>query len=762
MSVAIPPGTNVPEWLLKDTSILRDVADAYARVADVFREAGTTLYGTMAGLSRSLEWDGEASDAARDHANKREVAIESVVKIFQTASMEMHDAADAVKKAQDNLLPMCRELGRVLGSIKDNETTPRGDAWDELNRELTDRRDWLEGEIRRQLVPFQAMEDNCAAVLRTCAGQLQELCQLRAAESWAISCSPAGMERLGLAAAMEQLNLLADSRELSALDAVSSGDAEALRNVLLSMTPDEIAALAERHPALALVLCGSMNKNDFKQRAWADGTSESKIAAILNACETELAETRHLWDAWGRLSPDEQRRLTLTYPAVFGNLDGVGYEDRFAANRVKVSAALHAERLYLLNAQRGMEERDPFTRFFLNIYNNEIVNEFVTTDSFYDSAKNGDVRHGNPSAVIEVSQQRIDFYKQLLSGSLGKDNLARNMRDTDVRQILVFDPRNDGRFAEVFGNIDTARNVGVFVPGTTAAMETVGLYSASKSQVALHDETGKTAMIVWMDADFPDSILDGAASTVYAANAGPRLSKFVTNLRDRHGYANGVGPRISVEGHSYGGAIVGVADKHGMPADAIVHTESAGLSNKIFSTGQYPTTDSLGNPRNVQRYSQTAKHDAINVVQGVTMNMVEYPVGVVQSVAQGYLFGVKTSAKIAKEVPDPLVKTTGHVVDFLVPDHTVLDDVAYNLGVARGIEKDPYHGGDPDHIKGIIKLDPGFYGKDYYDQDLRERHMDTDRNLVGVHIRATEYESGTWRNFRDIVIGDERSLKERE
>lgn len=762
MSVAIPPGTNVPEWLLEDTSILRDVADAYARVADVFRAAGTTLYGTMAGLSRSLEWDGEASDAARDHANKREVAIESVVKIFQTASMEMHDAADAVKKAQDNLLPLCSELGRVLDRIHDHATTPRGDVWDVLNKELTDRRDWLEGEIRRQVLLFQAMEDNCAAVLRTCAGQLQELCQLRAAESWAISCSPAGMERLGLAAAMEQLNLLADSRELSALDAVSSGDAEALRNVLRSMTPDEIAALAERHPALALVLCGSMNKNDFKQRAWADGTPEAKIAAVLNACETERAETRHLWDAWGRLSPDEQRRLALTYPAVFGNLDGVGYEDRFAANRVKVSAALYAERLMLLNTQRRFEGKCPADQWLTKLFGLKGYQDFVRTDGSFLSSHNVENRSSNTAAQIRTSQDRIAFYKQLLSGSLGKDNLKRNMRDTDVRQILVFDPRNDGRFAEVFGDIDTAKNVGVFVPGTTAAMETVGLYSASKSQVALHDDTGETAMIVWMDADFPDSILDDAKSTVYAANAGPRLSKFVTNLRDRHGYANGVGPRISVEGHSYGGAIVGVADKHGMPADAIVHTESAGLSNKIFSTGQYPTTDSLGNPRNVQRYSQTAKHDAINVAQGVTMNMVEYPVGVVQSVAQGYLFGLKTSAKIAKEVPNPLMKTVGHVVDFLVPDHTVLDDVAYNLGVARGIEKDPYHGGDPDHIKGIIKLDPGFYGEDFYVEKLRGVHMDSDRNIIEVHIRATEYDSGTWRNFRDIVIGDNRNLKERE
>lgn len=68
---------------------------------------------------------------------------------------------------------------------------------------------------------------------------------------------------------------------------------------------------------------------------------------------------------------------------------------------------------------------------------------------------------------------------------------------------------------------------------------------------------------------------------------------------------------LTVAGHSYGGAVVGIAETYGLDADRVMHVESPGMGNDVTSTSDYRPV----NP-DVRRYSMTAPSDPIALVQG--------------------------------------------------------------------------------------------------------------------------------------------------
>jgi hypothetical protein len=148
-------------------------------------------------------------------------------------------------------------------------------------------------------------------------------------------------------------------------------------------------------------------------------------------------------------------------------------------------------------------------------------------------------------------------------------------------------------------------NVAVWVPGITADMENFANTSGRAYDLADSDPSGSTVTIAWMGVDMPDS---AAGVPLYdegeAAARGEGLRDFVWGL--------GIPPekRVTAIGHSYGGVVVGSADKLGMDVDAVVHLASVGAGSAVNTTSDYPAD------RDVERYSMVTPSDTIDPVAG--------------------------------------------------------------------------------------------------------------------------------------------------
>lgn len=269
------------------------------------------------------------------------------------------------------------------------------------------------------------------------------------------------------------------------------------------------------------------------------------------------------------------------YRSLLGGDDaaaGGPFADRIAANRQKVTDALTAERAHLdqLRAEESAHER---RNFFARLFDGD----------------------GDLADEIASARKRVDLYQSIVD---------------DNRKVLDFDPTGQGRIVELVGDISAdTHDVGVLVPGTFANLDNYdGLYERAKSFVDA-DPTGGLAMVTWQDGDFPPS-LTHAAQASYAQDLSPRLADFSHDLRDQIGSSAAAGNdvQVTVAGHSYGGAVVGLAEHDGLDADRVLSIESAGMGH-----GDWTPADLHDTQPDVQRYSMTAPGDPISYVQGVEL-----------------------------------------------------------------------------------------------------------------------------------------------
>lgn len=143
-------------------------------------------------------------------------------------------------------------------------------------------------------------------------------------------------------------------------------------------------------------------------------------------------------------------------------------------------------------------------------------------------------------------------------------------------QILFFDPTGDGRIAVVRGNLDTARNVAVVVPGIGNEMSGFGgmVGDADRLRYASGNGGRDTAVVAWLGYDTPPGVnspgVIAAAGTGMALVGAPLLVSMVGGLR------TSTGAPITIIGHSYGSLVTGEAAKRGLDADRIVFIGSPG------------------------------------------------------------------------------------------------------------------------------------------------------------------------------------------
>jgi pimeloyl-ACP methyl ester carboxylesterase len=169
-------------------------------------------------------------------------------------------------------------------------------------------------------------------------------------------------------------------------------------------------------------------------------------------------------------------------------------------------------------------------------------------------------------------------------------------------QYLLFDPRGQGKVAQVFGDLHTAERVAILVPGAgnradnfwrgvggkrfrSPSVQGSDLYEAARSD--LHDES--FAVVVWLGYDAPDRVgLSAAREDLAAAGAAP-FERFVSGLvalRPTTSYA--------LLGYSYGSTVIGLAASRlpkqvtdivalGSPGMGVDHISQLGTSAHVWA-----------------------------------------------------------------------------------------------------------------------------------------------------------------------------------
>ncbi|WP_051704360.1 alpha/beta hydrolase [Glycomyces sp. NRRL B-16210] len=177
------------------------------------------------------------------------------------------------------------------------------------------------------------------------------------------------------------------------------------------------------------------------------------------------------------------------------------------------------------------------------------------------------------------------------------------------RQFLYLDPYNnagDGSWIEVVGDLHTAANVAVLVPGGSAVLSSENFdlyYKRAKSFVDAAD--GDLAIVVWAAASWPSGWVEESWAS-WSQVAAESLAAFTFDLRNQIG----ADTPLTLAGHSYGGAVIGYSETRDVQADQVLHIASAGMGNDVYSPADY--TEPCRS-----RFSITAPGDPISYVQGM-------------------------------------------------------------------------------------------------------------------------------------------------
>ncbi|WP_052849296.1 alpha/beta hydrolase [Streptomyces avicenniae] len=283
---------------------------------------------------------------------------------------------------------------------------------------------------------------------------------------------------------------------------------------------------------------------------WADAQDDqgTVLDASVGALDDDAVPTgltpeeNRAW--WAGLPQSERDTLLALHPAAIGALDGLPATVRDTANRTVLDME-HGTATTDLAALRADEPADR------------------------DSAA-WETWHQDRTALenrLQAMQPLYDRFEQT-----GVEGLPE-------AYLLGFSTEGDGRAILANGNPDTADHTAVFVPGTSADLDSVGdpvtrmtdLWRAADAQTG-----GQVSTITWLGYDAPDSVFPNAASEGYARDAAPDLTAFTSGLRTSH-----EGPEDShttLIGHSYGSTVIGAASQHdSLSVDDVVVAGSPGM-----------------------------------------------------------------------------------------------------------------------------------------------------------------------------------------
>jgi len=185
----------------------------------------------------------------------------------------------------------------------------------------------------------------------------------------------------------------------------------------------------------------------------------------------------------------------------------------------------------------------------------------------------GEVYEGTRSLWgAEAARVEDPKLAQALSRLAGVDPVTGQQR-----QVLAFTGAGEGRVVEVFGDLENATDVAIYVPGMGTGLTSFDGQVASKAR-SLYLATGAgpadtgVAVVAWLGYDPPDSLPNlGFLSSSSASRGAAELEDFVDRL------ALGSSQSLTLIGHSYGTTLIGSAIGNGMAPDAVLVMGSPGM-----------------------------------------------------------------------------------------------------------------------------------------------------------------------------------------
>lgn len=297
---------------------------------------------------------------------------------------------------------------------------------------------------------------------------------------------------------------------------------------------------------------------------------------------------------WASLAPLARSLMLVRHYTEIGNLDGVPYDVRIAANRSAIGDALDRaqdDEPRLLAELAALQAQLPKPGSFSaggRGYPDPAVLQAL----------------GKVQADLATARAAVARYRELLNGPTYVPGSDGTLQTVVGHQVVLFDPEH-GRFAEVVGSLTAqTASIGVLIGGTgTNVAGMVGEYTRAYDFVSNAYPRGSLVVITYLGGPMPQDLIEAVDSS-YAVNQAGALRSFAAGI-DRPD-----GAMVTVVGHSYGGSVVGAAEHAGMVVDKVVHVESAGAGPGVNGVEDYaaPATP---------RYSMTAPGDPIGLFQGV-------------------------------------------------------------------------------------------------------------------------------------------------
>lgn len=260
----------------------------------------------------------------------------------------------------------------------------------------------------------------------------------------------------------------------------------------------------------------------------------------------ERAEPEDVYSTLEHMPASDRRLLALAEPETVGSTYGVPWALRARANSVRVRRALHREQL----ARRPWSPR---------------IGRLETM-----------VRRGPPP------RRR--------------------------RHFAAFSAHRGGRMIEVVGDVGPQTEaIAVYVPGSGTNLD-MSHVNTDVAEGLVAAGGGRLAVVVFLDGEFPQDMMTDAGLPRFAEAMAPRLVRFCREV-DRVIEIECPGAALTVVGHSYGGRIVGTAERLGLRADRVVYAESPDLGVNVASPSDWRS------PAPVCRFSLTAPGDPVELLQ---------------------------------------------------------------------------------------------------------------------------------------------------
>lgn len=288
----------------------------------------------------------------------------------------------------------------------------------------------------------------------------------------------------------------------------------------------------------AMLQVFSRHRDDAVVAARYAGVEDPADGALDRKPVDGTADQNREW--WESLTREEQLAILAAAPGAIGNLDGLPAAVRSEANQTALQRDLAM-----------LEQREA------------------------EGDLTGDEQRWLENA--RAAEQALQNTRENPDPVTGEPTLA---------QLYLYDPAAfdyDGRVAVVNGDLDTADNISVSVPGLTndarsiTSDDTINLYNATRS---MHPgET--TATMLWIGYDAPSGVDPNFARVGFeglATDGGNRLADTLDGIRT----VRGDDAHLTVIGHSYGSTTVAHAlSDHDVDVDQAILVGSPGAGGGV-------------------------------------------------------------------------------------------------------------------------------------------------------------------------------------